>query len=50
MKVVTSPTDSTTINLISRGEVEKNYSSDNNLASLEVEGYTLSPEFNKIYY
>lgn len=46
-EVVTSPTDSTTINLISRGEVEKNYSSDNNLASLEVEGYTLSPEFNK---
>lgn len=46
-EVVTSPTDSTTINLISRGEVEKNYSSDNNLASLEVEGYSLSPEFNK---
>ena len=46
-EVVTSPTDSTTINLISRGEVEKNYSSDNNLASLEVEGYTLSPVFNK---
>ncbi len=45
-EVVTSPTDSTTINLISRQEVEENYSSDNNLASLEVEGYTLSPEFN----
>ena len=45
-EVVTSPTDSTTINLISRQEVEENYSSDNNLASLEVEGLTLSPEFN----
>ena len=45
-EVVTSPTDSTTINLISREEVETNYSSNNNLASLEVEGYTLSPEFN----
>ena len=46
-EVVTSPTDSTTINLISRQEVEESYSSDNNLASLEVEGYTLSPEFDK---
>lgn len=45
-EVVTSPTDSTTINLISRQEVESNYSSDNNLTSLEVEGYTLSPEFS----
>lgn len=46
-EVVTSPTDSTTINLVAREEVESNYSSDNNLASLEVAGLTLSPEFNK---
>lgn len=46
-EVVTSPTDSTTINLIARSEVEESYSTDNNLTSLEVEGYTLSPEFNK---
>lgn len=46
-EVVTSPTDSTTINLISREEVESNYSSDNNLESLYVSGLTLSPEFNK---
>lgn len=46
-EVVTSPTDSTTINLISREEVESNYSSDNNLESLDVSGLTLSPEFNK---
>ncbi len=46
-EVVTSPTDSTTINLVAREEVESNYSGDNNLASLEVAGLTLSPEFNK---
>ena len=45
-EVVTSPTDSTTINLVSRSEVEENYSTDNTLASLEVEGFSLSPEFN----
>ncbi len=46
-EVVTSPTDSTTINLVAREEAETNYSSDNNLASLEVVDLTLSPEFNK---
>ena len=46
-EVVTSPTDSTVINLVAREEVEESYSDDNNLASLEVEGLTLSPEFNK---
>ena len=46
-EVLTSPTDSTTINLVSRSEVEGNYSTDNTLASLEVEGFALSPEFNK---
>ena len=45
-EVVTSPTDSTTINLVSRSEVEESYSTDNTLASLEVEGFSLSPEFN----
>ena len=45
-EVVSSPTDSTTINLVSREEVETSYSDDNNLSSLEVEGYSLSPEFN----
>ena len=43
---LSSPTDSTTINLVSRSEVEENYSTDNTLASLEVEGFSLSPEFN----
>ena len=46
-EVVTSPTDSTVINLVAREEVEESYSDDNNLASLAVEGLTLSPEFNK---
>ncbi len=46
-EVVTSPTDSTTINLVAREEVETNYSSDNNLASLEVVGLNLNPVFNK---
>ena len=32
---------------MAREEVESNYSGDNNLASLEVAGLTLSPEFNK---
>ena len=45
-EVVTSPTDSTTINLISRQDVETNYSSDNNLTSLEVEGFSLNPLFS----
>ena len=45
-EVVTSPTDSTTINLVSRSEMEESYSTDNTLASLEVEGFSLSPEFN----
>lgn len=46
-EVVTSPTDSTTINLVAREEVETSYSSDNNLASLEVVGLNLNPVFNK---
>ena len=44
---ITSPTDSTTINLVTKQEVVENYSTDNTLKSLEVEGYNLSPEFNK---
>ncbi len=44
---ITSPTDSTTINLVTKQEVVENYSTDNTLKSLDVEGYNLSPEFNK---
>lgn len=46
-EVPSSPTASTTVNLYTKTEVTKNYSKDNNLKSLEVEGYTLTPEFNK---
>ena len=46
-ETVTSPTDSTTINLVTREEVVENYSDDNNLKSLEIEGYDLNPSFNK---
>lgn len=46
-ETITSPTDSTTINLINSSEISKNYSKDNNLKSLEIEGYNLSPSFDK---
>lgn len=36
-----------TINALTKAELEATYSKDNNLKNLEVEGYQLSPEFNK---
>ncbi len=36
-----------TIKIITQEELEASYSKDNNLKNLEVEGYTLTPEFNK---
>lgn len=38
---------SKTIKIITQEELEASYSKDNNLKSLSVEGYELSPEFNK---
>ena len=35
-----------TIKLMTQAELEATYSTDNNLKSLSIEGYTLSPEFN----
>lgn len=43
---VTNPTDSTTIRLVEMETVTKNYSTNNNLASLTVDGYDLDKEFN----
>lgn len=42
-----APKDSTTINCIKRETIIKNYSSNNNLKSLGVKDYQISPEFNK---
>ena len=42
-----APKDSTTINCIKRETIIKNYSSNNNLKSLEVKDHQISPEFNK---
>lgn len=36
-----------TINIITQAELEASYSKNNNLSSLQVEGFSLSPEFNK---
>lgn len=36
-----------TIKIMTQAELEASYSKDNNLKSLEIEGYSLSPEFNK---
>lgn len=36
-----------TVKIITQAELEASYSKDNNLKNLEVEGYQLSPEFNK---
>lgn len=49
-ETITSPTDSTTIECVSRQEVEANYSKNNNLKSLEVEGQTLSFDKNTTTY
>mgnify|MGYP003288943597 FL=1 len=38
--------NSKTINIITQAELEASYSKNNNLASLGVEGFTLTPEFN----
>ena len=46
-ETVTSPTDRTTIKLVNQTTVTENYSKDNNLASLEVEGYELDKTFEK---
>ena len=46
-ETVTSPTDSTTIELVNQTTVTETYSTDNNLASLEVEGYELDKTFEK---
>ena len=35
-----------TINIITQAELEASYSKNNNLKTLEVEGFTLTPEFN----
>ncbi len=43
----TAPKDSTTINCTKRETVIANYSSNNNLASLGVKDYQISPTFNK---
>ncbi len=36
-----------TISIITQAELEASYSKDNNLKSLAVEGFTITPEFNK---
>ena len=40
-------TKTVTVKVMSQAELEATYSKNNNLSSLEVEGQTLSPEFNK---
>ena len=47
---LSAPKDSTTIECVSRESVQENYSSNNNLASLEVEGYDLSFDKNTTDY
>ena len=39
--------NSKTISIITQEQLEASYSKDNNLKALEVEGYTITPEFNK---
>lgn len=39
-------TSAKTINIITQAELEASYSKNNNLSSLQVEGFALSPEFN----
>lgn len=39
--------NSNTITIITQEELEASYSKDNNLKNLEVEGYQITPEFNK---
>ena len=39
--------NSKTISIITQEQLEASYSKDNNLKSLEVEGYQITPEFNK---
>lgn len=40
-------TSSATIKIMTQAELEATYSKDNNLKELNLEGYTLTPEFNK---
>ena len=40
-------TSGKTINIITKEELEASYSKDNNLKSLSIEGYEISPAFNK---
>ena len=43
---VTSPTDSTTIELVNNETATEKYSTNNNLESLEIEGHSLDPSFS----
>lgn len=47
MSKMTINSSSKTIKIITQAELEASYSKDNNLKSLEVEGYELSPSFSK---
>ncbi len=43
---ITLTSSSKTINIITQAELEASYSKNNSLKTLEVEGFTLTPEFN----
>lgn len=47
MDEMTVSTSNKTVKIITQQQLEDSYSKDNNLKSLSVEGYPLSPEFNK---
>lgn len=46
-ELFTPSVSNATVTIKTRQEIEASYSKDNNLKSLSVEGYELSPEFNK---
>lgn len=47
MRTFTPSTSGTSVTVKTKAEVEASYSKDNNLKSLSVEGYEISPAFNK---